>query len=37
MGVALLDKNLIGKTISNTKVVADKDSVAMYACKEMGR
>ena len=34
MGVALLDKNLIGKTINNTKVVADNDSVAMYACKE---
>lgn len=25
---------LIGKTINNTKVVADNDSVAMYACKE---
>lgn len=34
VGVALLDKNLIGKTINNTKVVADNDSVAMYACKE---
>ena len=29
VGVALLDKNLIGKTIHNTKVVADNDSVAM--------
>lgn len=34
VGVALLDKNLIGKTINNIKVVADNDSVAMYACKE---
>lgn len=34
VGVALLDKNLIGKTINNTKVVANNDSVAMYACKE---
>ena len=34
VGVALLDKSLVGKTINNTKVVADNDSVAMYACKE---
>ena len=29
VGVALLDKNLIGKTINNTKGVADNDSVAV--------
>lgn len=34
VGVALLDKNLIGKQIDNVSVVANNETVGMYACKE---
>lgn len=34
VGVALLDKDLIGNIISNVSVVANKETVGMYACKE---
>ena len=34
VGVALLDKNLIGKQIDNVSVVANNKTVGMYTCKE---
>lgn len=34
VGVALLDKDLIGNIISNVSVVANNETVGMYACKE---
>ena len=34
VGVALLDKNLIGKQIDNVSVVANNETVGMYTCKE---
>ena len=34
VGVALLDKNLIGKQIDNVSVVANNETAGMYACKE---
>ena len=34
VGVALLDKDLIGKQINNVSVVANNETVGMYACKE---
>ena len=34
VGVALLDKDLIGNQISNVSVVANNETVGMYACKE---
>ena len=34
VGVALLDKDLIGNQINNVSVVANNETVAMYACKE---
>lgn len=34
VGVALLDKNLIGNQINNVSVVANNETVGMYACKE---
>lgn len=34
VGVALLDKDLIGNQINNTSVVANNETVGMYACKE---
>lgn len=34
VGVALLDKDLIGNQINNVSVVANNETVGMYACKE---
>lgn len=34
VGVALLDKDLIGNIISDVSVVANNETVGMYACKE---
>lgn len=34
VGVALLDKDLIGNQINNVSVVASNETVGMYACKE---
>lgn len=34
VGVALLDKDLIGKQINDVSVVANNETVGMYACKE---
>ena len=34
VGVALLDKDLIGKQINNVSVVANNETVGMYTCKE---
>lgn len=34
VGVALLDKDLIGDQINNVSVVANNETVGMYACKE---
>ena len=34
VGVALLDQDLIGKQINNVSVVANNETVGMYACKE---
>ena len=34
VGVALLDKDLIGKQINNVSVVANNEIAGMYACKE---
>lgn len=34
VGVALLDKDLIGNKINNVSVVANNETVGMYACKE---
>lgn len=34
VGIALLDKNLIGNQINNVSVVANNETVGMYACKE---
>lgn len=34
VGVALLDKDLIGNQINNASVVANNETVGMYACKE---
>lgn len=34
VGVALLDKDLIGKQINTASVVANNETVGMYACKE---
>lgn len=34
VGVALLDKDLIGNKINNISVVANNETVGMYACKE---
>lgn len=34
VGFALLDKDLIGNQISNVSVVANNETVGMYACKE---
>ena len=34
VGVALLDKDLIGNLINNVSVVANNETVGMYACKE---
>lgn len=34
VGVALLDKDLIGNQINNVSVVANDETVGMYACKE---
>lgn len=34
VGVALLDKDLIGNRINNTSVIANNETVGMYACKE---
>jgi lipopolysaccharide/colanic/teichoic acid biosynthesis glycosyltransferase len=34
VGVALLDKDLIGNRINNVSVVANNETVGMYACKE---
>ena len=34
VGVALLDKDLIGNQINNVSVVANNEIVSMYACKE---
>ena len=34
VGVALLDKDLIGNQIYNASVVANNETVGMYACKE---
>lgn len=34
VGVALLDKDFIGNIISNVSVVANNETVGMYACKE---
>lgn len=34
VGVALLDKDLIGNQINNVYVVANNETVGMYACKE---
>lgn len=34
VGVALLDKDLIGNKINNVSVVANNEIVSMYACKE---
>lgn len=34
VGVALLDKDLIGNKIDNISVVANNETVGMYACKE---
>ena len=34
VGVALLDKELMGKQINNVTVVANDETVGMYACKE---
>ena len=34
VGVALLDKDLMGKQINNVSVVANDETVGMYACKE---
>lgn len=33
-GVAVLDKNMTGKKVSGIPVVADKETAAMYVCKE---
>lgn len=34
VGVALLDKDLIGNKVNNVSVVANNETVGMYACKE---
>ena len=34
VGVALLDKDLVGNKINNVSVVANNETVGMYACKE---
>lgn len=34
VGIALLDKNLVGNSINNVSVVANNETVGMYACKE---
>lgn len=34
VGIALLDKNLVGHSINNVSVVANNETVGMYACKE---
>ena len=34
VGFALLDKDLIGNQINNVSVVANNETVGMYACKE---
>lgn len=34
VGIALLDKDLIGNQINNVSVVANNETVGMYACKE---
>lgn len=34
VGVALLDKDLVGNEINNVSVVANNETVGMYACKE---
>lgn len=34
VGVTLLDKDLIGNIISNVSVVANNETIGMYACKE---
>lgn len=33
VGIALLDKNLVGHSINNVSVVANNETVGMYACK----
>lgn len=34
VGIALFDKNLVGNSINNVSVVANNETVGMYACKE---